>query len=231
MGRKTLISLLGVEKYNKVSRIVHQSVFQTCTAVVLFDEMVFFNIIPKFGAAIVLTSICEMGVNVYRYMNEEISGKEWLRLSGKIIARNVTAFYGVAVGMKLGAAIGTAICPGIGTISGIIAGVIFGFIAGKTTEKLYEEWFPDVDEQNRKKMLKEALAYFNYLPDDICNTSMLNVAELNRRRRRRALESHPDRNGGNNTKWATLSMHYGVLLALVHKNAVDKKIVFKAIKI
>eukprot|EP00483_Globobulimina_turgida_P001291 UN01293 len=179
----------------------------------------------------IIASVAEMAINGYRWGTGQISGKEWVRLTGKIVVRNAAAFGGMAGGAKLGAAIGTATCPGIGTAVGIVAGAIAGFLCGKGASLLYENYFPDGEESARKEAVKEALKYFHYQSKDIKKMRIFNKKELRRRFKQFALDAHPDRRDGDHTEWNILSQHYGILVGLCEESKENKKMVHKVLAV
>jgi len=175
------------------------------------------------GIGVAVVSVLEIGYAGFRWYRGEICGKEFLRLSGKIIIKNGAAFGGIALGAKIGAAVGTAFIPGVGTAVGIVGGAILGFAFGWAASKIYEYFFPNGEQAARKKAVEDALEYFHFDKKDIKKKHIFNEKELRRRFRQYALDAHPDRNDGETKKWVILSGHYGTLRGLLEETKKKKK--------
>eukprot|EP00484_Ammonia_sp_Unknown_P008801 CAMPEP_0197079758 /NCGR_PEP_ID=MMETSP1384-20130603/213787_1 /TAXON_ID=29189 /ORGANISM="Ammonia sp." /LENGTH=357 /DNA_ID=CAMNT_0042518637 /DNA_START=40 /DNA_END=1113 /DNA_ORIENTATION=+ len=253
-GMKLVRVLIGVERWNQVAPYLENTAMGGATsigALVLYSELTTHfaskvvaeasskavqafatkNVLKTGAIGMVVVTIAELTMNAYRWHSGEISGKEWFRLAGKAIARNVAACGGICAGAKLGAAAGTAFCPGVGTAVGLIAGVVFGYLAGQAAALLYEKYFPDDEEKAKRESLEEALKYFHFQKADIKNTQKFNERELRKRFKAFALSAHPDKNEGDHTEWHILSTHYGILRGLCQSKAADKTLVQQVLAI
>eukprot|EP01084_Bolivina_argentea_P255251 429265_1 len=197
--------------------------------------------VTKAGSTgMLISTAMELTVHSFRLINNEISCKEWFRLTGKTISRNTVSLIGTAIGGKLGAIAGCHIGVTTATISagfgkaiggsvGIVSGMICGYVLGKTAEWIYEKYLPPNEQHAKKKLVQEALIYFHFQEKDIKNKNVFNKRSLRKRFRQIALEAHPDRNIGDRTEWDRLSIYYGVLKALLQQNDESKDIVKGAV--
>eukprot|EP01084_Bolivina_argentea_P132113 233130_1 len=188
----------------------------------------------------VLTTL-EMFIHGYKYGNNEISLREFWRLSGKSLTRNtasaISSALGAQIGLftasQLGAEFGNSIFPGFGVIAasgiGLIAGMILSWTMGKIAENQYEKMFPSDEEKTRRDLIHEALTYFHFNEQDIDNPNVFNEKRIKKEYRHAALNAHPDKNDGDDTKWNELSTHYGIVMGLLEQNNRNKKIVKKTV--
>eukprot|EP01084_Bolivina_argentea_P101636 182179_1 len=245
-GKKLLVALIGNEKFNKVKPYMETALSISGVGVsgyVLYAEVAQFmgenagkifvtkNVLKAGGVTMIIVSLAEMAVNGYRWYSGQISGKEWLRLTGKTIVRNVAAFGGMTAGAKIGALAGTALAPGVGTAIGLVSGAVLGLLCGIAAGKLYERCFPNGEEAARRDAVKEAVTYFHYQHKDIKNKKIFNKKELRRRFKLFALDAHPDRRDGDHSEWNILSQHYGILLGLCEESNTNKKVVQEVLAI
>ena len=70
----------------------------------------------------IASGLLEVGGDVYRYANGELSGEELACAAGKTAVRTGATW----AGAEAGAALGTAICPGLGTVVGGLLGGLLG---------------------------------------------------------------------------------------------------------
>lgn len=181
------------------------------------------------GAAVCI--MAEFCYNACRYWKEDITGPEWVRLTGKSMVRNLViggTSYGCSVGgAKIGALLGTAVLPGLGSAIGfgigLVSGILLGFYLGKKAEEIYEDVLPAEEEAARRKILHEALLYFQLQKRDILNAKVFNKKTLHKKFRELAMHAHPDKRDGDHSEWYRLSTYYGVLKALLDENASNKK--------
>eukprot|EP01084_Bolivina_argentea_P030336 56236_1 len=178
-----------------------------------------------------LTAI-EMFIHGYKWGNNEITGNEFWRLSGKSLTRNTAsavAQIGVLTATQLGVQFCDSLSPGFGAIAasgvGLIAGMVLSWKLGKIAENAYERIFPCQEEKARKQAIHEALIYFHFTEKDIDNSKVFNEKRIKKEYRNAALSAHPDRNDGDHTKWNTLSTYYGIVMGLLEQNNKNKKIV------
>jgi len=199
------------------------------------------NALKAGAVGMVIATSIEMSIHSYRWTTGQISGKQWVRLFGRCICRNSGSLIGSAVGAQCGAmwgaqigsSIGTTITPGVGTAIGgtigIFSGIFFGYLMGKGAEAVYDSVFGDVhsEQQQKEKLLQEALLYFNFQPKDITNEKLFNERALSKIFKQKALRAHPDRRDGDSSEWHRLSTYYGFLKALLEQKTSDKKMMEK----
>lgn len=238
--------MIGLARYKKVEPYVDKvpSVMAVgVSSYVLYSEVAVFmadnattvfamkNVLNAGGITMVVGTLVEMAINGYRWYSGQISGKEWIRLTGKSVVRNGAVFAGMVAGAKIGAAAGTAATPGVGTAVGIVAGAIIGLLCGYGASQLYEHIFPNGEEQAKRDAVKEAIKYFHYQEKDIKNKKIFNKKQLKRRFKQFALDAHPDRRDGDHSEWDILSQHYGILMGLCEESDSAKKIVQETLAI
>eukprot|EP00483_Globobulimina_turgida_P007482 UN07496 len=166
-----------------------------------------------------------MAWNGYKLGCDEITSNEFRRLTAKSICRN-----GISMGVNI---IGTQI--GVGAVSaltlknvfnsnkhaaicGIGVGIIAGIIASSYIGKRFDAFFEARWPSERQKMIDEALKYFHFSMNETKDSNKFNAKIVQKKYRKYALGSHPDRNQGDILKWQELSVYYGILMGLLDAN-------------
>eukprot|EP01084_Bolivina_argentea_P087873 158659_1 len=238
-----MMRTLSIEKWDELRKAEkHYELTKLAAEQTLKNPLPMKKILKAGVSGMVIATAIEISVHGYRCFKGDISVREWIRLSGKTVLKNlavlggssVGGYAGAWVGCKLGAWAGTTISPGVGTgigaSIGIVTGILMGYLSGKTTEYIYNYFLPSNEDLAKQKLIEEALVYFHFQEKDVDNINVFNEKALKKKFRQFALDAHPDRRGGDHEEWHRLSTNYGILKALVEQNGQNKKLVTRMMK-
>jgi len=171
------------------------------------------------GALAVFTAMTVFDVTQYW------RGKITLRELGRRSVRNfgITLGLSVASGIGVSASIGIqalligsasiGVTAGFGIGVGVVVALILGIIFAQKIKKKFDEWWPSDETKLKREMLRDALEAFGFTENTMKDPTQFNITELNKKYHSLAKKAHPDRNGGDHSKFIKLTEQYSILTA------------------